>query len=115
MYYDRLIGHASASSANLVQTGERIEDGLKTEKIKDYQMLFKQSHNGKACSMKNIFPYKELIKVKKRFIQCQAMHPDINSHMVIMLLFIIYLHDLLYFNISQPYHVPTTNGIPFQG
>lgn len=33
-YNDRLIGHASASFLNLVQTGERIEDLLKTGKIK---------------------------------------------------------------------------------
>lgn len=41
-YYDRLIGHIDASFANLVQTGEQIEDGLKTGKIKDYQTLFEQ-------------------------------------------------------------------------
>lgn len=39
-YYNRLIGYASASFTNLVQMGERIEDGLKKEKIKDYQTLF---------------------------------------------------------------------------
>lgn len=40
-YYDKLIGHAGASFNNLVQTGERIKDDLKTEKIKNYQKLFK--------------------------------------------------------------------------
>lgn len=39
-YYDRLIGHTNALFANLVQTAEHIEDGLKTKKIKDYQTLF---------------------------------------------------------------------------
>lgn len=39
-YYDRLIGQASASFTNLVQIGEYIEDGLKIEKIIDYQTLF---------------------------------------------------------------------------
>lgn len=54
-YYDRLIGHAGASFANLVQTGERIEDGLKTGKIKDYQTLFEQSSHGIGGSMKKNF------------------------------------------------------------
>lgn len=36
-YYDKLIGYAGTSFANLVQAGERIEDGLKTRKIKNYQ------------------------------------------------------------------------------
>lgn len=35
-YYDRLIGQDGAPFANLVQTGERIEDGINTGKIKDY-------------------------------------------------------------------------------
>lgn len=39
-YYDGLNGHASASFANLVQTTEHIEDGLKTGKIKDYHTFF---------------------------------------------------------------------------
>lgn len=34
-YYDRLISHAGASFGNLVQTGERIKDGLKIE-IKEH-------------------------------------------------------------------------------
>lgn len=33
-YYDMLIDHANASFSNLVQTGDRIEDGFKTSKIK---------------------------------------------------------------------------------
>lgn len=37
MYYDRLIGHARVSFTYLVQTGEYIEDDLKTGKIQDYQ------------------------------------------------------------------------------
>lgn len=39
-YYDKLTGHTGASFANLVQSGEHVEDGFKTGKIKDYQMLF---------------------------------------------------------------------------
>lgn len=35
-YYDRLIGHASASFANLVQSRKRIGDDLKTKRSKDY-------------------------------------------------------------------------------
>lgn len=42
-YYNRLTGYAGASFVSLVQTGERIEDGLKTGKIKDYQK-FLNSH-----------------------------------------------------------------------
>lgn len=33
-YYDRLNGHTSASFANLVQSGEHMEEGHKTEKLK---------------------------------------------------------------------------------
>lgn len=36
MYYDRLIGQASASFTNMMQTGECIEAGLKIGKVKDY-------------------------------------------------------------------------------
>lgn len=45
-YYDRPIGHGSASFSNFVQIGEHIEDSLKTGKIKDYYALFNQSSNG---------------------------------------------------------------------
>lgn len=38
-YYNRLIGHAGTLFANLVHTGERIKDDLKTAKLKDYQTL----------------------------------------------------------------------------
>lgn len=54
-YYDRLIGHADASFANLVQIRECIEDGPKTGKIKDYQKLFKQSSNSTRGSTKRKF------------------------------------------------------------
>lgn len=37
IYYDRFIDHDSVSFADLIQTGEVIEDSLKIEKIKDYQ------------------------------------------------------------------------------
>lgn len=46
--------------------------------------------------MKN-FSNKKSEKVEKRFIPFQATHPDISNPMVIMLLFIIYLHPLLNF------------------
>lgn len=45
MLWYRLIGHASELFKNLVQIGKRIEDGLKTANIKDYQTLFNQSSN----------------------------------------------------------------------
>lgn len=64
-YYDRLIGHASASFANLVQTGERIEDGLKTGKIKDYETLFDHSPNGAGNFVKRSFPNKKTYKSDK--------------------------------------------------
>lgn len=48
--YDRLIGQASVSFANLVQTGEHIEDNHKTEKIEDYQTPFDQSFGGTSDS-----------------------------------------------------------------
>lgn len=54
--YDRLICQHRASFVNLVQIGERIEDNLKTGKIKDYQKLFKQSSNGVEELTKKTFP-----------------------------------------------------------
>lgn len=42
-YYDRLIGQASISFANLVHNEECVEDELKTGKIKDYHAIFEQS------------------------------------------------------------------------
>lgn len=56
IYYDRLIGHVGASFVNLVQIGERIEDTLKIEKIKDCQTLFEQSPGGASSSVKRNFP-----------------------------------------------------------
>lgn len=44
-YNDFLINQAGASFSNLEQTAERVEDGLKIEKIKDYQILFEQAFN----------------------------------------------------------------------
>lgn len=38
-YYDHFC-HVGAAVANLVQLGERIEDDLKTDKLKNYQALF---------------------------------------------------------------------------
>lgn len=56
--YIRLIGHTSAS-LNLVQTEELIEDRLKTDEIKDYQMLFKQWLKGVGETMKKAFTRKK--------------------------------------------------------
>lgn len=39
-YYDRLIGYASATFANLVKTEKRIKDGFKTDKIISSETLF---------------------------------------------------------------------------
>lgn len=55
MYYDRLIEHAGASFANIIQTREHTEDGLKTWKIKDYQKLFGQSWNDTGGSTERNF------------------------------------------------------------
>lgn len=54
--YYRLIGHVSEFFSNLVQIGERIGDGLKTDKIKHYQALFDQLSNGVGGSIKKTFP-----------------------------------------------------------
>lgn len=45
---------ASASFTNLVQTGERIEDGLKTGKIKVCQTLLDQSNGTGDSTEKNL-------------------------------------------------------------
>lgn len=112
-FYDGLIGNVSASYANLVQTREHIEDTLKIGKINDYQIFFPKVIIGQEDQQKNISLIKESRKAKKEFIQFQAMHPDISSHMVIPLAFIIYMYLLLYSSIPQPYDVSATNGIPF--
>lgn len=64
-YCYRLIGHASASFANLVQTGNSIEDILKTGKIKDYQTL-EQSSSRAGGSTKKIFSNRRSEKNKKK-------------------------------------------------
>lgn len=58
-YDDELIGHASVSFTNLVQTGESIEHGLKTHKIKDDHTLFEQSSNEVGGSTRRPFPHKK--------------------------------------------------------
>lgn len=67
-YCDRLIRHASASFANLVQTGEMIEDGLKTGKIKHYQTLFEQNSNDIGGSTKETFQTGKMERMKRRFV-----------------------------------------------
>lgn len=57
-YYDWLIGHASASFSNLIQIGERIEDGFKTRKIKDYQALFEEASRSNGGTSKRAFSNK---------------------------------------------------------
>lgn len=64
-YYDRLIGLGSSSFANLVKIGERIEDGLKIEKIKDYQRLFYQSSDSTCGSTKKNFTNSQNDKSEK--------------------------------------------------
>lgn len=58
--------HASASFANLVQTKERIKDGMKTRKIKEYQILFEQASSSSRGSTKKGFPSKRNKKNKKK-------------------------------------------------
>lgn len=73
-YYDRLTGYASTSFFNLDKKGERIEDSVKTEKIKDYQTLFERSSSDTLRSTRKIFPNKKYEKNKKEvhFISSQA-------------------------------------------
>lgn len=54
-YYDRLLGHAGASFANLVQIEGQIEDGLKTWKIKDYLPFMNNPFLGQAIPQKEHF------------------------------------------------------------
>lgn len=54
--------------SNLVQTGERIEDGLKTEKIKEFQTLFKQTWNNIGGSTNKTFSNKKNEREKRRFV-----------------------------------------------
>lgn len=114
-YYDRIIGNRSASFANLAQTGEQIEDGLKTEKFMDYYTLFEQSSSGTRGSTKKCFSTQKVEKGEKEVHSFQGRRPDINNSMVILLPFIIYLHRLLYFRYTptmpciryQRYTIPT--------
>lgn len=90
-YYDRLIGQARASFANLVQTGEWIEDGLKTGKIKDYQALFEHPLGELEAPWRKISLLQELRIMKWRFIQLGAMHPNTSILWSILLPFITHL------------------------
>lgn len=78
-YYNRLIGHAGASFANLVHIWERIEDNLKTGKIKDYQTLVNQSPNGAGSSTKRKFPNKKNDKMTRKFIPSLHQSADVPS------------------------------------
>lgn len=63
-----LIVHASASFAYLVQTEERIKDGLTNEKIEDYQTHFEQSSSGMGSSTKKISPTEGMKGLRNKFI-----------------------------------------------
>lgn len=77
-YYDRLIGHVGALFVNLVQTGERIEDGLKTGKIKDYEILFDQSPIGEGSSMKRVSPTRKSTKMTKK--STPSLHQPLDTN-----------------------------------
>lgn len=53
-YYDCLIAQVGASFPNLF-TEKRIEDGLKTDKLKDYQELFEQASTNNCWLSKRAF------------------------------------------------------------
>lgn len=53
-YYNILV-HTSSSLADLVQTKERIEDGLKISELKYYQAFFEQTSSGNDRSSKRDF------------------------------------------------------------
>lgn len=54
-YYDHLFSHASASFAKFVHLGERSKDGLKIDKLKDYQVLFEHAPISNGGSSKRSF------------------------------------------------------------
>lgn len=60
---------------------------------------------GHGAPPRRISPIKESKKVKKRSSWFQAIHPDINSDMVILVPSIIYLYYLFYFRLTpmMPY------------
>lgn len=64
-YYDRLISHAGASFANLVQTREVDRGRNQDMKIKHYQTLFEQLHDGTSSSTKKNFSNKKNDKNEK--------------------------------------------------
>lgn len=66
-YYHRFIGQVGASFVNLVQTEERIQDGLKAEKFKDYQKLFEQSSNNREDQPIGLSPIRGMIKMRRKF------------------------------------------------
>lgn len=74
-YYDRIIVHASASFSNLVQTGELIEDDLKTGKIKDYQAFFEKLPSGVEEANKKTFPNKKNEKGEKEVYSISSHAP----------------------------------------
>lgn len=78
-YYDWNISQTSTSFANLVQTREYIEDGLKVGKIKNYQTFFEQSSSDTGGSKKRISLIKGMKRMGKKFMQSQAPLPN-TSH-----------------------------------
>lgn len=69
-YSGHLISQVGAYFTNLVQTGERIKNGLNTGKLKDYQALFKQAYQKKYIESKDKKMYTILDKSPKKFFRC---------------------------------------------
>lgn len=99
-YYGRLIGHPDASFTNLVQTEERIEDGFKMEKIKDYQKLFEQSPNRTRRTTQRNFSNQKNEKSEKEVHTILGLLLDANNPM--------FIHVLYFSTVPQSCHVPAT-------
>lgn len=64
-YYEKLIGHASASFVNLIQT-EKSAYGFKIGKIKGYQIFFEQSPSGTDGSRKKNFQVEGMTRMRRK-------------------------------------------------
>lgn len=98
---------------NSLKTGERVGDSLKTDKIKDYWMLFEQSSSGTGGSKKKISSNKINERMKNKLMQFMDQLSNTTNHMLSLLL-AMYPSTTLN-NIIHPINpYPTTSKIDKQ-
>lgn len=107
-YYDRLIGHTSASFSNLVQTGERIKT-LKLAKPETTRHCMVNHRMELEGQTKRPSPTKRMRKMRKKPPQSQDKHLHTSSPMCILSHLPAACSLPYTSSIFQPYYVSTVD------